>query len=68
MINIEYNENLNEENYKLIDDEFNKFAIKNDIVCNYKDFAFIAKEENKIVGIITGNSYKRFNCIGGIQK
>ena len=43
--------------YEIIDEEFNKFAVKNGIVCNYKSFAFVAKEESKIIGIITGNSY-----------
>lgn len=57
MINIEYKENLDEEFYKIIDNEFNKYALKNEVVCNYTPFAFIAKEENKFVGIITGNSY-----------
>ncbi len=57
MIDIEYYENLKDEDYKLLDDEFNKYAIKNDIKCNYKSFNFVAKEDNKIVGIITGNSY-----------
>ena len=54
MINIEYKENLDEEFYKIIDNEFNKYALKNKVVCNYTPFAFIAKEENKFVGIITG--------------
>ena len=31
MIEIEYKENLNEEFYKLIDTEFNKFANKNGV-------------------------------------
>lgn len=57
MLNIEYKENLEEEFYKIIDDEFNKFAVKNEVVCNYKPFSFIAKEDEKFVGIITGNSY-----------
>ena len=57
MINIEYKENLDEEFYKIIENEFNKYALKNKVVCNYTPFAFIAKEENKFVGIITGNSY-----------
>ena len=57
MIQIEYKENLNEEIYKMVDSEFNNFAAKNEVVCNYKSFAFVAKEDNKIVGIITGNSY-----------
>ncbi len=57
MINIEYKENLEEQYCKLIDTEFNKFAIKNDITCNYKPFNFIAKEDGEVVGIITGHSY-----------
>lgn len=57
MIDIEYKENLDEEFYKIIDTEFNKFAIKNGVTCNYVSFAFVAKEDNKFVGIITGNSY-----------
>lgn len=57
MLSIEYKENLDEEFYKIIDTEFNKFAIKNDVTCDYKPFNFIAKEDDKIVGLITGHSY-----------
>ena len=57
MLNIEYKESLDEEFYKIIDNEFNKFAVKNEVVCNYAPFSFIAKENEKFVGIITGNSY-----------
>ena len=57
MIDIEHIENLNDEIYKLIDAEFNKFAIKNEVICNYTTFNFIAKEDNKIIGVITGHSY-----------
>lgn len=57
MLNIEYRENLDEEFYKIIDTEFNKFATKNGIICNYISFAFVAKEDNKFIGIVTGNSY-----------
>ena len=57
MINIEYIENLNEEFYKMIDTEFNKYAIKNNVTCNYRPFNFVAKEDNKVIGIITGHSY-----------
>lgn len=57
-MNIEYIENIDEKYYKLIDDEFNKYAKKNEVVCNYKMFAFIAKDEDgNFLGIITGNSY-----------
>lgn len=57
MINIEYKENLDEETYNMIDDEFNKFSIKNNVVCDYKSFNFLAREDDKIIGIITGHSY-----------
>ncbi len=57
-MNIEYTENIDEKYYKLIDDEFNKYAKKNEVVCNYKMFAFIAKDdEGNFLGIITGNTY-----------
>lgn len=48
MIDIEYKENLDEEIYKIIDTEFNKFATKNGITCNYESFAFVAKDDNKV--------------------
>lgn len=56
-MNIEYKENIDEEIYKIIDDEFNKFAKTNDVICNYNSFAFVANEDNKTLGIITGHSY-----------
>lgn len=64
MLNIEYNENLDEEFYKTIDAEFEKFAVKNDVTCNYTPFGFVAKEDNKIVGTITGHSYYKEVHIG----
>lgn len=57
MLDIEYIENADKELYKLMDNEFSKFAIKNDVICNYKSFNFVAKENDKIVGIIMGHSY-----------
>lgn len=57
MVNIEYKTNLNEEFYKIIDEEFNKYALKNNIECNYTPFNFIAKENDKIVGILAGHTY-----------
>lgn len=56
MLNLEFKENLDEEMYKKINDEFDKYAIKNNVICNYKPFAFIAKEEDKFVGLINGHS------------
>ncbi len=66
MLNIEHVENLSEELYIMIDSEFNKFAKKNDVVCKYVPFSFIAKDEDKIVGIITGNSYYKEVHIGDL--
>ena len=57
MLSIEYIENADKELYKLMDNEFNKFAIKNGVTCNYKSFNFVAKEDDQIVGIIMGHSY-----------
>ena len=36
MLNIEYKDNLEEEHYSMIDNEFNKFATKNGVTCNYR--------------------------------
>lgn len=57
MMKIEYKDSFNEEVNKIIDDGFNKYAKKNNVICNYKSFIFVAKDENRIVGIITGHSY-----------
>ncbi len=51
MLNIEYIKNPDENFYNIIDNEFNKFAIKNGVICNYEPFTFIAKENNELVGI-----------------
>jgi len=66
MIKIEYKENLDEEFYKIIDKEFNKFATENEVNCNYRPFNFIAREDNKVVGIITGHSYYKEVHIGDL--
>lgn len=56
MINIEFKENLDNEICELIDDEFNKFAEKNGLICDYTPFGFAAKDGSKIVGVIKGQS------------
>lgn len=66
MIEIEYKENLDGQFYKMIGEEFDKYAIKNEITCNYTPFNFIAKEEDKIIGIITGHSYYKEVHIGDL--
>ncbi|MBD5115401.1 MAG: GNAT family N-acetyltransferase [Ruminococcaceae bacterium] len=56
MLNIEYSEKFDDDIYSLIDTEFSKFADKNGVVCDYTSFGFIAKEDNKVVGVIRGHS------------
>ncbi len=55
-MDIEYKEKLNESILSWLDDKFEKYANKNNLLCNYKTFNFIAKQENKIIGILTGYS------------
>lgn len=57
MVEIERVDSIDEKYSKTIDDEFNKYANKNNVVCDYVSFSFVAKENNNIVGIITGHSY-----------
>ena len=66
MLNIEYTETLDEELCKLIDMEFDNLAIKNDVTCNYTPFKFVAKENDEVVGIITGHSYYNEVHIGDL--
>lgn len=57
MVNIEYRETIDEEIGKLINTGFGEYANKNSVVCNYSPFCFIAKENDEIIGIVTGHSY-----------
>lgn len=57
MLRIEYKEDMEEEVGKILDVEFNKFATKNEVTCDYMPFTFVAKEDNEVVGIITGHAY-----------
>ena len=66
MVDIEYKENLDENFYEIIDSEFNKYATKNGVECNYKSFSFIANINGEFVGIITGNSYYKEVHIGDL--
>ena len=63
---IEFKEELEENDYKLIDSEFNKYAVEKGIECNYKPFSFVAKEDGKTIGIITGHSYYKEVHIGDL--
>ena len=57
MIEIEFLEKLDDEIIEMLDNEFNKYAEMNGVKCDYKSFNFVAKENDKVVGIINGHSY-----------
>lgn len=57
MLHIEYCEKLDDDLCGTIDSEFDKFAEKNGVICNYEPFAFTAKEDNKVIGVLKGHSY-----------
>ena len=57
MINIEYTDHIVEDYYKMIGMEFEKYAQDNGVECNYRPFAFVAKDNDEVIGLITGNSY-----------
>ena len=57
MLSIEHMESLDEELGKIIGVEFNAFAEKKGVICDYSPFTFVAKENNEVVGIITGHAY-----------
>ena len=66
MLNIEHSESLADEISGIIDSEFDKFAEKNGVICNYKPFVFTAYEDNRVVGIIKGHSYYNEVHIGDL--
>lgn len=66
MLKIELVNNTDERIYKIINEEFNKYAKQNGVICNYETFTFIAKKDDKIVGIITGHSYYKEIHIGDL--
>ena len=66
MLNIEYSEDLNDDICDMIDAEFNKFAEKNGVKCDYTPFCFTAKEDNKVIGVIKGHSYYKEVHIGDL--
>ena len=57
MISIDFQEYVSDELGELIDQEFNRYASKYDVKCNYSPFAYIAREDGKVLGVITGHSY-----------
>lgn len=65
-MNIEFLEKLDESYYEIIDREFNQYGQDHNVACDYKPFNFVAKEDGKIVGFITGHSYYKEVHIGDL--
>ena len=59
MITIEYKSKIDKNIDTMINEEFNIYAKKNEVNCQYQSFNFIAKDDQKIIGVITGHSYYR---------
>ena len=57
MIDIEHIDRIEDKYYITINEEFNKFASENGVECNYVPYTFIAKENDEILGFVTGHSY-----------
>ncbi len=66
MIDFEYKDNLDENFYQMINEEFDKYAEKHELSCDYVPFNFIAKDGDKIIGLITGHSYYKEVHIGDL--
>ena len=66
MIEIKEKNNLVDEDYRFIGEGFEEYAKDNDIVCAYKPFSFVAEEDGKRVGMITGNTYYKEVHVGDL--
>ena len=57
MISIDFQDSVSDELGELIDREFNRYASKFDVECNYSPFVYVAREDDKLLGVIVGHSY-----------
>jgi len=54
---IEYTENLSEKIQDFVDDSFDKYAKSRGVILNYREFAFLMRDENKkLIGALIGYS------------
>ncbi len=65
-MDIEILEKLEEEDHIKIDDAFNEYGKESGVACDYKTFNFVAKEDGKIIGYLTGHSYYREVHVGDL--
>lgn len=57
MLNIEYRESYDDELGEVIDCEFNKYAVKNGLICDFTTFCFVADHDGETAGVLTGHTY-----------
>ena len=57
MLKIEKTDRADKKYSDFIDREFEGYADKNGIVCNYENFSFAAIKDGEIVGAVSGHSY-----------
>jgi len=51
---------------EFINNEFNDYAEKNDVVLNFEEYCFAAEENGEIIGVITGRAYYNEVHIGDL--
>lgn len=56
MLKIELADTSKDATSDFVDMEFNKYAAENGLECHYQSFAFAAKENDELVGVITGHA------------
>ena len=57
MITIENKEKIDSSIYKMINEEFTKYSNKHKVECGYVECCFVAKEDEKIIGLITAHTF-----------
>lgn len=51
---------------EFINVEFSQYGIQNEVELNYEEFCFVAEDEGKIAGVITGRAYYNEVHIGDL--
>ena len=54
---IKLGKEVDEKYYQFIDSEFEKYSKKNGINCGFNSFTYVAEDDGKTVGVLTGHSY-----------
>ncbi|MFT3952531.1 MAG: GNAT family N-acetyltransferase [Oscillospiraceae bacterium] len=67
MLNLEFKEqDYDDAIEELVGTEFRKYAAKNGVVCDYTSFYFVAKQDDAVIGALTGYSYYQEVYIGDL--